>query len=277
MPTPPMLPNGKPAREMINIFGLPKIGKTHQFFNIARWHQELESDAMFYAINTDNRFGVVHAGDDFEHLTNMVYEDCQSIGDAYALAKSYHGVLRNQDWMCVDLQDDLWAYCQDEYAKLRSKAVGVDMDTVGELYAASGDTTKYPISGWEWQTPNARFRGLANTFLVRGKGHRFIISRQADIMEPSAGMKEDALTKMARQMFGHIGVKPAGQKEDPFRWNSVLHITGAGERKQRIATAGEGWKRRRWMGEKLTSGQVRGEDLKDFFLDYLVGVAGWEM
>jgi hypothetical protein len=276
MPTPPSLPNGQPIKERINLYGLPGIGKTHQYFTIARWHHDLGSDAVFYAVNTDTSFEVVYSNPEFCDLPNIQWTDCVSFNDMYVAAKRYNSVLRPQDWLATDLQDDAWSLVQDEYAQIRAKESGLDIDDLSQLWLETGETKKYPIEGWDWQTPNARYRTLTNNYILRGPGHRFIISKQADIMEPSSGMKEDPLIKQARMMFRPIGVKPGGQKEDPSRWHTILHLSGEA-RNNRLATAKERWGTRQWLGQKMSNDQVRGEPMKDFFLDYLVGVAGWEM
>jgi hypothetical protein len=78
-------------------------------------------------------------------------------------------------------------------------------------------------------------------------------------------------------MFKHLGVKPSGQKGDPFRWHTILHLTSRGEKQQGVSTGGERWGKRRWMGRQMSNGMVKPEPIDDFFLDYLINVAGWSM
>lgn len=276
MITPPKLPNGNWVKEKIGLFGLPGVGKTHQLFTVAKWHQEQGSDAVFYGLNSDTRWEVIHANPEFENLTNLVYEDVNTFQDWMDVAKRFHRQLRPQDWLCADLLDNSWTAVTDEAARALAAEKGLDIEDMGALWSA-GEPGKYPIKGWDWGMPNARYRSLANNYLVRGLGHRFLISGQAEILQPSANMKEDRVTREVREMFKHIGVKPTGQKEDPFRWNSMFHIEGDGEKAQKISTAKEAWGRRRWFGEKMSNGQVRGERFSDFFLDYLVDIAGWQI
>lgn len=277
MPTPPRLPNGQPIKERINVYGLTDTGKTHQYFMIAKWHHDLGSDARFYAVNTDTSFEVLVFNPEFSDLTNIEWVDATTFDEFYQGTKQYVNKMRDQDWLALDLMDDAWALVQDEYTRLRAREQGIDLDNIGELYLESGQTKKYPVEGWDWQTPNARYRALANNYVLRGPGHRFIISRQADIIQPSAGMKEDPQTKANRVTFEPIGVKPGGQKEDPSRWHTILHLSKRGERQQAIATAKERFGVRRRMGTEMGNGQIRPEKLDDFFMDYLVGVAGWSL
>jgi hypothetical protein len=280
-PNPPMLPNGNFIKERLHIFGPPKIGKTHQVFQVAKWHHDLGSDAMFYGLNTDTSWEVLYFNEEFQGLPNIQWEDCNYMQDYIAAAKKFHKILRPQDWLILDLADHAWSAAQDEYARAQAKKYGSNIEDMGDLWAVSeapGDG-KYPIEGWEWGQPNARYRVLANNYILRGSGHRLVISSQAKIQEPTAKMKEkeDETAKKTREMFKHLGVHPAGQKDDPFRYHTILHIDSDGKHRQKMATAGERWGNRRWLGKPMTNGFVRDEPIEDFFMDYLVGIAGWSM
>jgi len=280
-PIPPTLPNGNPAKEKINVFGTPGIGKTHQLFNIALWHQRLGSDALFYGINTDTSWEVLHANPEFEELRNLVYtsEGFPTYQDALSLAKSYHKRLRPQDWLCSDLNDAIWGLVSDEAAAAQAKAKGLDITDMGDLWSDKGGGNDYPLKGWDWGFPNARYRQYANNLFVLGPGHRFIISNQADIVQPTAKMEaqEDKVTKEVRAMFKHLGVKPAGQKEDPSRWNTILHIDSAGEHANKWATGKERWGNRKHLGRKMQGGSVFDVPFEDFFMEYMVEIAGWRI
>jgi hypothetical protein len=109
-----------------------------------------------------------------------------------------------------------------------------------------------------------------------GNGHRLIICGAKELLKESSTGKtsEDPRVKA---MFKHIGYKPEGKDEDCFRWYSMLYLNTTEPRKPVMSTAREKSGRRRYWGKKMSNGQVRGEKLDDFFLDYLVNTAGWEM
>lgn len=280
-PNPPQLPNGNYIKERIHLFGPPKIGKTHQLFVIAKWHQTLGSDAMFYGLNTDTSWEVLKFNPEFQKLENIIWEDCNYFQDFIDHVRAFHKKLRPQDWLVLDLADHAWSASQDEYARAKAKQGGVQLEDMGDLWNVSDSVKdgKYPIEGWDWGMPNARYRTLANNYILRGAGHRLIIAGQAKLQEPTPRMqeKEDETTKKTREMFKHLGVHPAGQKDDPFRYHTIIHVDSNGEKKQKMATAGERWGNRRWLGRKLGNGSVRDEPIEDFFMDYLVKIAGWSM
>lgn len=275
MPTPPINPRTKaPIKERIGVYGPPGAGKTHQLFVIAKWHQDLGSDAKFYGICTDGSYEVLSMNEEFEGLRNIEWTDVQDFDDYVQAAKRYHRVLRAQDWLSVDLQNAAWAAAQDEYASVKA---GGKLDDMGDLWLEKGSGDKYPIEGWDWGMPNARYRVFTNNYLVPGNGHRFMVYGQKELMKESGSGKSDEDPK-TKAMFKHIGLKPEGQKDDPFRWHTLLHLdSGRDEKTQVMSTAKERWGKRRWWGIKMTNGQVRDEPMKDFFMEYLVGTAGWSM
>lgn len=282
-PTPPILPNGNTIKEKIHLFGMPKIGKTHQVFNIAKWHHDLGSDARFYGLNTDTSWEVLYFNEEFQGLPNIEWTDCNYFQDYINAARKYHEVLRPQDWLVLDLSDHAWQAAQDEFARSLAKSKGgVKLEDMGDLWMVSDGPKegKYPIEGWDWGMPNARYRTLANNYILRGQGHRLVISGQAKLQEPTAKMREteDETARKTREMFAHLGVHPAGQKDDPFRYHTVMHVASDSKHKQKMATAGERWGNRKWLGMPVgRTNTVRDEPVEDFFMDYLVNIAGWSM
>lgn len=280
----PVLPNGNPIKERHLLFGPPKIGKTHQLFQIAWWHQEMGSDARFYGVNNDTSWEVVYANPQFEHLTNIIFEDVNTFQDHVDLVRRYHKLLRDQDWLTLDLADNAWKAAQSEYAQALVRESGGSLEDVGDLWVVDDapkddqGKPKYPIGGWDWGMINGRYDILCNNYIMRGPGHRMVIAGQTKVTEPSANMTEDDTTRKAREMFKHLGVKPSGNKHDPFRYHSILHIDGdEKQRTQKMSTAGERWGNREWLGKRMRGGQVVDEPIEDYFQDYLVKIAGWQI
>lgn len=271
----PLSPNGRPIRERIMLFGPPKVGKTHQFLTIARHHKELGSDAKFYAISTDTSFEVLMMNPEFQELDNVIWEDAVHFQDYVELARKFTAQMEPHDWLTVDLMSDAWSAVQDEYARVQTKHAGGNIEDVGDLWATGSDGgEKYPIAGWEWGMPNARYRILANNILLRCPGHLLLVYGQKEMLGES-GSGKTAEKKNVKEMFGHLGVKPNGQKDDPFRYHTVIAVDSAGPNQQQMATAGERWGYRKRLGKAMSNGQVRLAPIEDFFDDYLVEIAGW--
>lgn len=273
----PIAPNNRPIRERILMFGPPKVGKTHQYLNIAKWHQDLGSDAMFYAVSTDTSFEVLSMNPEFAGLTNLDWVDAVKFQDYITGARDFSAKMKPNDWLSVDLMSDAWSAVQDEYARVQTAKAGGNLEDMGDLWAVAGSTDDYPISGWEWGMPNARYRILANNILLRCPGHLLLVSGQKELMAESGSGKTDE-KKNIKEMFGHLGVKPNGQKDDPFRYHTIIHVDSGGKNQQVMATAGERWGSREWLGTRMSNGKsVKDAPVEDFFMEYLVGIAGWTM
>ena len=280
-PSPPLLRTGQPIRERILGFGPAGIGKTHIYLTIAKWFQELGSDAMFYCISSDTAYEPMLSNPLFSELENVDYVDVVDFQQYVDAAKRYNKVSRPQDWMSVDLHSSSWSAAQNEYAQMLARSKGGSLDSVGDIWLETGESKDYPIKGWEWGPINARYSYFAQNLLLPYPGHLFLISEQRDLLDPTEKMKEkeDEVAKKRREMFKHLGVVPAGQKGDPFRYHTILHIDGkAGvDRGQVMSTAKERFGNREMWGQRLKNGVVRDVPLDDFFLDYLVKTAGWTM
>jgi len=282
LPTPPTAPNGTLIRERNFLYGPPGVGKTHQFFNIAKWHQELGSPARFYGISSDTAYEALICNTEFEGLTNIEWTDVTDFQDYIDAAKHYHEIVKQGDWVSVDLLDGAWAAAADEYAQGVAKEKGLNIDDLGDLWKEEGGSD-YPIKGWDWGIINARYRRFTNRWLLTSRAHLMLVSGEVKLTEPTDKMRaqEDAIARRTREMFKHVGTKPMGQKEDPFRWHSVLRVDcrdeGGEIRKQQVVTAKERYGNRRMWGRRMQNGIVRPEPMEDYFMDYLVKTAGWEI
>lgn len=278
-PAPPTNKRGDPMRESIMIFGDADQGKTHLLFTIAKWHQTLGSDAQFYCANTDNSYETLLDNPEFEDLENIQWQQVSEFQESVDLVKGYNRKARaRHDWIVLDLAGTMWDQAQDEYAAQQSKRLGVDIDNLGDLWKVENPGgEKHPVEGWEWGPINVRYRRLANNALVVSPAHLFLVYGHKDLpKESSSGDNEDMAQK--RGTFKHVGKLPVCQKEDPRRWNTILHVERIAEKQQGIITAKEKSARRRRMGKQMGRATImRHEPINDFMMDYLVGVAGWRI
>jgi len=279
--TPPRMPNGNLIKERIGVYGPPDAGKTHMFFTLAKWHHDLGSKARFYGINTDTSWDVLYCNPEFSELPNIEWTEVLYFQEYIDAAKKYHKMLTPEDWLSVDLMPMGWSATQNEYARILTKSKsGKKLEDVGDLWEQTGVLDEYPIKGWDWGMPNARYQSLANNYILMGPGHRFLMYGEKKLLKES----ESGRTKEAdevTEIFGHVGYKPDGQKDDPFRYHTFLRVQGIygknGKRAHKVTTAKERWGNRRRLGVTMQNNHTRGEKMEDFFLDYLVGVAGWQM
>ncbi len=273
MPSPPTTRAGKQIRERILLFGDSDAGKTFNFLTVAAWHQKRGSDATFYGICTPgnewDRFFM--PGAEFEHLENVVPIDVEDIQD-------YFDVYDNQikphagpdDWLALDVIDDVWKACQDEYAKRTWK--GQDL---GSKWATVGGD--FPIEGWEWGTINARYRAFVQNRIARFPGHVMAMAWEKTMQEAAKSSGKGGESQEVRDVFGLIGQKPAGQKEDYKRFSTLLHLAKDPTGQWVVRTARD--RQRVKLGRIVERGNAASHypvPLNDFYREYLMKVAGWK-
>lgn len=274
MPSPPTTRAGKPIRERILLYGDSDAGKTYNFLTVARWHQRRGSDATFYGICTPgnewDRFFM--PGGEFEDLENVTCFDVEDIQDYFDVydrkIKPYAGA---EDWLALDVIDDVWKAAQDEYAKREWK--GKDL---GTKWAVDGGD--FPIEGWEWGTINARYRSFAQNRIARFPGHVMAMAWERTLAEPAKSTGKGGDPPEVRDVFGLIDRKPAGQKEDYKRFATLLHLAKSSRGEWVVRTARD--RQRARLGEIVERGKVTTHypaRLTDFYRQYLVGIAGWKL
>lgn len=267
-PTPPFTRAGTPIHERILLYGDSDAGKTRALLSIAKWHQKRGSDAVFYVINNDfSMEAMLSPSGDFGELENIVVENVVDMDEYLSAAETFRKKMRSHDWFTIDRLDGSWEAAQDEYSTRRW---GKDL---GSYWAQAVDSRTggedFPIAGWDWGVINRRYRSLANNHMLRMPGNVLCMSGQTGLKVASKGGKggEDPFTQST---FDRLGLKPAGQKEDAKRFNTVIHM-GHGLR---------GWRMRRANDRERNWG-VDGDahptlEVKDFMKDYLVRIAGWK-
>lgn len=272
MPAPPTTRSGKPIRERIMVFGDSDAGKTFNYLKVAEWHQRRGSDATFYGLCTPGNEWDRHLmpGAEFGELENVEPIDVEGIQDYFdAYDKQILPHAGPDDWLAVDVIDDVWKACQDEYAAHEWK--GKDL---GSKWATEGGD--FPIEGWEWGRINARYRAFVQNRIARFPGHIMVMAWEKDLMPDSKSGKMGE-SQEVKATFGLVGHKPAGQKDDYKRFATLLHLGKNAKGEHVIRTARD--RQRPRLGNLVERGKVTSlfpVPATDFFRQYLVGIAGWK-
>lgn len=273
---PPEKANGEIVRERLLGYGPPESAKSTAFLRLAKWYQDTETPGTFYVISTDLGYEALMMDPEFEGLENVaVYDvDPSNMQEFIDAGKEIKKAGKLTDWFSVDLMGDAWKASQDEYANISTKG---KIGDVGTLWKTSGNISDYPIVGWEWGMPNARYRFLLNNCVRSFKGHVFCVSGQKELLVTSSSGKTKE-SDLVKNSFSHVGMKPDTKADDEaYRFHTILHFSGNRARGFKLMTAKERFKYRRLMGKEMSNGQWQGEPYEDFFMDYLVKVAKWKL
>lgn len=272
MPTPPTTRTGRQVRERILLYGDSDSGKTYNFLKVAEWHQRRGSDAVFWGLcSPGNEWDrLLMPGAEFEHLENVRPFDVEDMQDYFDV---YDGEIRPhakpEDWLAIDVIDAAWQAAQDEYAKREWK--GRDL---GSKWAAEGG--QYPITGWEWGSINARYRAFIQNRVLRFPGHVMALAWEKELQDAAKSSGKGGEDQDVLDVFGLVGRKPAGQKDDYKRFSTLLHLAKSADGKHVVRTARD--RQRPKLGRIVERGKAVSHypvEVGDFFMTYLVKVAKW--
>ena len=162
------------------------------------------------------------------------------------------------DWLVIDMVDKVWEYAQAHFVHVMH---GVDMDAYLTSIRQALPKDKKNLKPFEgltdWPTINGIYRGWSDRTLMNDRGiHIFGVSPMKAIDGRLTG--EDM-----KEMFGNLGVYPAGQKHLAHQFHTVLLMSQAKGNLWKADTAKD--RERPFLKGKIG----------DFAADYMVAVAGF--
>jgi hypothetical protein len=240
-------------------------GKTYSYCNVAAWHRRTNSGAKFYIIDTDNaveRVGEEFGDDFYDNVDLAVTVDWPIMREALDKALAAGG---RDDFLCVDMIDKLWDKVQDHFIE---QVWGKDADTfMLEYRQASSANPLNEEGGWgiNWQVINKLYYRFMDDMVQRWPGHILCCTPAESLRQPTKDGKGGETAEVVR-LYGKYNMKPVGQKKLGHFFHTILLTS----------ESNDGW--------KMTSLKDRGgrekfvnRPINDFTMDYLVGVAGWNL
>lgn len=253
------------ARERILLIGPWGAGKSTAWRRV--WdHQHSESEALrmpgkLYVVDTDRAaFHVCPEIDEGD--VREVYEWPEYM----AAVNGFTDLATQDDWLVVDRIDPAYKETQSNYIR------EVYGKTEAEFYKqwkvrSHGENTGTPLAdafGSNWQVIGKDYHEFI-TKVMRWPGHVLACAAAEPIKRPDRDGKggDDATIIDA---FGRFGVKPAGQRMLGFQFLSVI-LMNPKSNNDYVMTA----------MKQINRPPVLNVPVKDFVMDYLVQVAGWEL
>lgn len=249
-----------PVPERILVMGPAGTSKTTGLLNVAKFAAITGSDAQFYIGDSDGAIPRMMTGypsiRDRVHIKSLYDWPDYTAWGAY-IAK----VARPQDWVSCDFISNAWSTVQQHFVE------GVHGKGMGEYFLFQRKADKKTLEGWtDWNVINAMYRDWIKPLLFKGVYHVYCTAMSDNL----SGGNKPTEDKAVRDLFLPFGVKPAGQKELPFQFHTVL-LAG---KKQMVGQPAE---------YTLTTVKDRerqelsGLVVANFTMDYLVNVAGWQV
>lgn len=264
MPVPLTSRSGRILPERILVYGDNGTGKTRAILEIARWYNLRHNPGTFHVISTEaSWWRMLAPGSKFDGLDdpdagNLVIHDVADWNDIEAAAKRILKVVEPHDWIVLDLISSFWELVQDHFVeRVLSRDVG---DFWEQVRQSNANKDGSPHDGWkDWSIINKLYRTVTNPLLARPPCHIY-----ATAEETAVGGTEE---KDERELFQRTGRKPVGQKHLPRYFDTIVRVQRTRERGADKFTMSTIKDREREL--------VVDVEVKDFFMAYLKGHAGW--
>lgn len=256
------MPKGKPRERLLG-YGGAGAGKTKAWLDIAQAYEDAGMDGEFHVLDTD--YSV-------ERMLYDGYPDLIESGrikvtvpydgwvDYTNFASGLSG-LEDEDWVIVDLMDVSWEEAQEHYS---NEVYGKDK---GDYFVERRKAMKNPgkenmfEGSTDWNVIKPLYENFSKSIFYKHAGHTFVTAGGAAVSRGGGSWGD---SKEVVATFGHVGIKPTGNKRLAHNVHTALFFE----------VTKKGW--------KLTTAKdreremLKGEMFDNFAQDYLVEIAGWK-
>lgn len=241
-----------PGRERILLMGGWGVGKSTAAVDI--WEK---TDSNMYVIDTTYEADRNFDGNNPTSITRV--EEWSEYMPAVKKARIKGEV---GDWLVIDRMDTVWEQAQNGFVE---EVFGKSADEWFLEYRK--EKSGHPLAGeygMNWNVIKKMY-GAFMTEVMRFPGNVLVTARAENVTQPNRdGTGGDS--PEIRQEYGKFGVKPAGEKNMPFLFHTVLWLNEPQQGQWVFTTV-------RDRGRE----QVKGKAMKSFVESYLVEVAGWNI
>jgi ABC-type dipeptide/oligopeptide/nickel transport system ATPase component len=249
-----------PRRERILVFGESGSGKSSTWTSIAEWMVKTGSGDTMYVTDTDKAWEAMRPVDGRLDKTCSV-DDARNYSQIKASLDRALKLGSTNDWLVVDMIDQLWVRSQRHYF---DEAMESDL---GDFFleAKKGGPSVAGEYGTNWNVINKLYGDLTLR-IYDFPGHVLCCTPAGDLRQPNRDGKGGDDVKV-RQMFNRVGMKPEGQKALPFLFHTII-LTQEASTDWRLTTVKDR-QRERVVGKVVTEGG-------GFPMSYLIPTAGWK-
>lgn len=254
------------APERILNYGATGAGKTNAIFCILA-----KTQGRAWYLDTDMTVIDFLAGERFAPLSERinVYTPDDMEEAIQFLETASKEAVPGEDWIVVDRIDWAWDEAQNEFS---TKVFGASVDEHFMAFRQAFEAEKKKDNDKKSGNP---FDGLADWPTIKKRHTRFtralLKATQRGVHWYAAASEKTIIEKLEKDQdvlrtYGRIGARPAGEKFNGHLARTVLRLMGNSPTTWRMTTVKDRERK-----------QLDGHGVKDFALDYLVEVAGWEV
>lgn len=224
--------------ETVLIYGKPKSGKTYCYMSIIDEELKKNPDTKFYLLCTDNgasKTFLSYFGNNKKVLENIEYYPINCPTDCKTVVQEVKKKAKRTDFIIVDLISAVWDMAQDYFVSQAAQAFGGNISDY--VAAASKDPKKFGLLDSSKWLVIKRLDSAVTQDLLTNPFCNII----ACASEKATGMETamyDAAIRKGKDvtkpemltLYDQIGAKPAGRKEMPYFFNTIVYIGGIQEK-----------------------------------------------
>jgi hypothetical protein len=245
-------------KERILLFGGGGVGKTTAVLSIA----DAMSEGKMWVIDNDYSYAYERAlSTEFTDIDPDSIEVIEVDADWQECIDAIARVIEEgdpeHDWLVIDPFSPLWDYVQN-WMSTQVHSANLD-EYVVNLRAESADIKSFNkelSEAMNWPVVNRVWTDKVLKPLRRWKGHLLLVCEAQQ-----TGRNDD---DEARDLFGHLGLKPAGQKRNHHIASTNILLSKSGHGEYKMTTA-----------KDRNRDELEKETFENFAMDYLRDVAGW--
>lgn len=260
------------TRERILLYGEPGTGKSKQIIEIAKFLKATRSSSHMYVVDNDRSYKLMVAANNVsDYVTVYEVYDYQDYIKAKAAImpklKTYKWPgtdhLVSDDFYVCDLMSELWDTTQTYYTE---KVFKGDMGAYF-LTVALNPKQDTEFDGWtDWKVINKLYFDFAKPFVYQSPCHVIACSSATAVVRKKDANAKVGDDKETVSIFGSVGYRPDGQKRLKHQFNTTIFMH-KNPRGEFVMTSVKDRERELFSSKRVNN----------FAIDYLKGVAGWQM
>ena len=224
--------------ETVLIYGKPKSGKTYCYMSMIDEELKKNPKTRFYLLCTDNGASKTfksYFGDNKKILESIDYYPINCPTDCKTVIQKIRKEAKRTDFIIVDLISAVWDMAQDYFIAQATQAFGGNISDY--VASAAKDPKKFGLlDSSKWlvikRLDSAVTQDLLNNpfcNIIACAGEK---STDLEVIKIEAAIRKGKNIEMPEMLtlYEQIGAKPAGRKEMPYFFNTIIYIGGIQEK-----------------------------------------------